>query len=198
MKRFKLKYSLPTFDQGDEFFLSDNGNLVAGRPDDPVKTVVRGIEVNLVAYSAGVLKKFPNILIDWFEEVEEPKYYWFIHSDGAVNSAVLDEGDAEYIYRKKIGNVFASMPAAYAAEEKLEAIAELRKTSTVDETTARTKSAWTVKWNKGKRRLEAICNSSVFSGEPAHYRKKKESELSAVQNELYWLRYYGVESLLLR
>ena len=35
MKRYRLKYDLPTFNAGDEFFLSNN-NLVAGTPESPV------------------------------------------------------------------------------------------------------------------------------------------------------------------
>lgn len=62
MKRYKLLMDLPTFDAGERFFISRNGNLCYEK------------EPCLVVYHATTLKKFPSILIDWFEEIpEEPK-----------------------------------------------------------------------------------------------------------------------------
>ena len=53
MKRYKLLKDLPTFKAGDEFFISQSGNLIAGTPENP-KIVRVGeitpIEVNLMAY----------------------------------------------------------------------------------------------------------------------------------------------------
>lgn len=79
MKRYRLKKDLPTFKAGDEFYLSEEGNLVFidERP--------------LVAYSKQTLEKFPNILEDWFEEIPEEykrwrakkgESYWFIENTG--------------------------------------------------------------------------------------------------------------------
>ena len=57
MKRYKLKKDLPTFKEGEIFYLSDNGNLI--RESD-----------NIPAYSWSTIDKFPNILTDWFEEIK--------------------------------------------------------------------------------------------------------------------------------
>lgn len=63
MKRYKLKKDLPTFKAGEIFEISPFGNLV--RVDD-------GDSPAIIAYASSTIKKFPNILEDWFEEMEEP------------------------------------------------------------------------------------------------------------------------------
>lgn len=78
MKRYRLVKDLPTFEVGGIFEISKNGNLIK-----------RGecISDCIVAYAARTLKRFPNILTDWFEEIpEEPKTVWD-----------LKEGDTYYI-----------------------------------------------------------------------------------------------------
>lgn len=60
MKYYQLIKDLPTFKKGQIFYLNEFGFLV--RKEDPV-----------VAYSASTLKKFPNILKDWFKEVPAPE-----------------------------------------------------------------------------------------------------------------------------
>lgn len=59
MKRYKLRRDLPTFKAGDIFYINENDNLI--RESD-----------NVPAYDWLTLKKFPNILTDWFEEIKEP------------------------------------------------------------------------------------------------------------------------------
>lgn len=77
MKRYKLSKDLPTFKAGDEFFISDAGNLVAGTPDKPKRLYFSDGDfsvrrhADLVAYTARALKEFPNILTEWFEEIPE-------------------------------------------------------------------------------------------------------------------------------
>lgn len=76
MKRYKLLKDLPTFKVGDEFFINGKGNLIAGTPEKPKKVIIGTgdsiipIEVDLMAYTNETLKQFPNILEDWFEEVD--------------------------------------------------------------------------------------------------------------------------------
>ena len=75
MKRYKLRKDLPIFKAGDEFFISEKGNLIARTPENPKKVIVgKGdsivpIEIDLMVYAKETLKQFPNILTDWFEEV---------------------------------------------------------------------------------------------------------------------------------
>lgn len=116
MKRYRLKYDLPTFNAGDEFFLSKSGNLIAGTPEEPVTIDIGPMEVDLVAYSRQTLEKFPNILVDWFEEIrEKAEGYWFIRSDGGIDFARVDKDDAAYLYRKSRGNVYSSLEKAAKA-----------------------------------------------------------------------------------
>lgn len=60
MKYYKLKRDLPTFNEGDIFYIDDFGNLVSNRE-------------LVVAYSSYTISKFPNILVDWFKEIPEPE-----------------------------------------------------------------------------------------------------------------------------
>ena len=80
MKQYKLLRDLPTFKAGDEFFISEEGNLIAGTPENPETIIVNDYdntsdyygecEMDLVAYSKETLERFPNVLTDWFEEIE--------------------------------------------------------------------------------------------------------------------------------
>lgn len=120
MKRYKLKYDLPTFNAGDLFFLSESGNLIAGTPEKPVTIDIGPMEVDLVAYSRQTLEKFPNILHTWFEEIKDkPKYYWFVRSSGEIDCAMVDENDDTYLYRKSRGNTYDNLLDAVKAEDRV-------------------------------------------------------------------------------
>lgn len=60
MKYYRLMKDLPTFKAGEIFFINNYGQLVSDK------------NKSIVAYSAGTLEKFPNILEEWFEETEKP------------------------------------------------------------------------------------------------------------------------------
>ena len=69
MKRFKLIRELPTFHVGDEFILDSDGCLYLAEtchPNSHWKSKV-------MAYHKNTLEKFPNILEDWFVEIEPTK-----------------------------------------------------------------------------------------------------------------------------
>lgn len=61
MKRYKLLKDLPTFKAGDLFYISQYGDLIHD-----------GGDIGVTAYARQTLDMFPNILTEWFEEVEEP------------------------------------------------------------------------------------------------------------------------------
>lgn len=62
MKRYRLKNDIPKFKAGTEFRISEKGHLAHG---------------NSLVYHKNDLKKHPEILNDWFEEIEEqPKTVW--------------------------------------------------------------------------------------------------------------------------
>lgn len=60
-KRYRLVKDLPTFDKGDEFYIAQTGALWydGGGADD------------VCAYSTQTLMRFPNILKDWFEPIDD-------------------------------------------------------------------------------------------------------------------------------
>lgn len=59
MKFYKLKKDLPTFNEGELFYLNEYGSLYRVSDD-------------LMAYYHTTIAKFPNMLEDWFEEVPAP------------------------------------------------------------------------------------------------------------------------------
>lgn len=119
MKLYRLKKDLPTFKAGDEFYLSENGELV-----------FNGGNIGEVAYRYRDLEKFPNILKDWFEEAEENGrwrggkreiYWWFDTGDGrsynyTENRDKLDNNNYEY------GNYFKTEAEAEKYGEYLKAL----------------------------------------------------------------------------
>ena len=71
MKLYKLLKDLPTFKAGQLAYISKTGNLIAGTPENQ-KTTETGLIIMI--YHETTLKKFPNILTEWFEEIEEPVF----------------------------------------------------------------------------------------------------------------------------
>lgn len=123
MKHYKLLKDLPTFKVGDEFELTKQGHLV----------FVRGAQEAeegqiLVAYASSTLEKFPNILTDWFEEIEESKNKRWRAKENGGHYFVDDWGDVDYNYdagfppstfRYNIGNYFKTEEEAEAYKEYL-------------------------------------------------------------------------------
>lgn len=123
MKHYKLLKDLPTFKAGDEFELTKQGHLV----------FVRGAQEAeegqiLVAYASSTLEKFPNILTDWFEEIEESKNKRWRAKENGGHYFVDDWGDVDYNYdagfppstfRYNIGNYFKTEEEAEAYKEYL-------------------------------------------------------------------------------
>jgi len=60
MLRYRLLKDLPTFKAGDMFYISQYGALIY---DDG--------GFGVMVYSQSTLKRFLNILTDWFEEIQE-------------------------------------------------------------------------------------------------------------------------------
>lgn len=117
MKHYKLLKDLPTFKAGDEFELTKQGHLV----------FVRGAQEAeegqiLVAYASSTLEKFPNILTDWFEEIEESKNKrWRAKENGGhyfVDEATLS---------KKLKELSTSATIWYLTERLKETSEKARK-----------------------------------------------------------------------
>lgn len=126
MKRYKLLKDLPTFKAGEEFFISKSGNLIAGTPRNPKQITVKTLygipkKIDLMAYAQETLEEFPNILTDWFEEVEvTSSEYYYITDDGNVDFVVEEEPNLSR-RRKAIGNIFETEEEAEKYIEYLKA-----------------------------------------------------------------------------
>ena len=116
MKYYKLLKDLPTFKAGDLFYINpDQGCLVQK-------------DTLILAYAKKTLEKFPNILIDWFEEVEETgnkrwrggkgDTYWILDYDGEITEDEESWFDIDD-YAYNIGNYFKTKKEAEAYKEYL-------------------------------------------------------------------------------
>ena len=125
MKRYKLKKDTPAFKAGTECYIDEAGNMVP----------CRGISYTIVHKYQ--LEKNPNILTDWFEEIEEPtrwkpwtdKEYYYVGNGGHVyNDNWIDYNvDRD---RFEIGNCFQTREEAEKVVEYLKALATVRGDAT--------------------------------------------------------------------
>lgn len=90
MKHYKLLKDLPTFKAGDEFYINGFGHLYS-------------VDGEHMIYSNIELEKFPNILKDWFKEMQEGSY---LTENGEIFKYNEDEDPYCLNYRRSIGNDF--------------------------------------------------------------------------------------------
>ena len=131
MKKYRLLKDRPTFKAG-EMFRFEDGNLYYYPADNGTREAHWSDKI--MAYHHKILEKFPNILDEWFEEVEEPKNFWFI-DEYSPACGVLAENYNPDFWRydeyhidklKQIGNYFSSKEEAELAVEKLKAWKRLK------------------------------------------------------------------------
>ena len=124
MKKYRLLKDLPTFKAGEIFELWDSIETQGlCRESDGV-----------MAYHQKTLDKFPNILDEWFEEVEEPKNFWFIDEYSPACGVLAKNYNPdfwrydEYHIDKleQIGNYFSSKEEAELVVRKLKAWKKLK------------------------------------------------------------------------
>lgn len=172
MKQYKLKKDLPTFKTGDIFYLSDTGNLFD-------RNFLHAKSSNIV-YSFKEIEKFPNILTDWFEEIEEPtrwkpeqdQEYYLLDSNGLVHESVWADDSADRS-RFEIGNCFQT-------EEEIELVVEYLKALSV------VRGDGTSKFTKGCR------NWRVYYDSVYKY-LAIESNFSDINNGIFGLPYFATE-----
>ena len=87
MKKYRLLKELPTFKAGEIFKLK-GGNLYYYPADNGTENAHWSDRI--MAYHHKTLDKFPNILEEWFEEVEEPKEISETDAAFAILRASLD------------------------------------------------------------------------------------------------------------
>lgn len=121
MKRYKLKKDTPAFKAGTECYIEEAGHMVP----------CRGISYTIVHKDQ--LEKNPNILTDWFEEInestlwkpDEDQKYYLLDSNGLVHGSIWADDSVDRI-RFEIGNCFQTEEEAEKVVEKLKAWKRLK------------------------------------------------------------------------
>ena len=200
MKRYKLTKDLPTFRAGQLAYVSSLGNLMAGTPEKP-ETTDTGLE--LMMYHRTTLKKFPEILTEWFEEIQEPtdsihwkpvigEGYWLVYADGDIGHGICT-GSYWDDTRYKMGSVYRTEKEAEKARDCKLAEVRLRRTSTFKPDFKNGKGGWIVGYDYQEYEILPMFIDFMDYGEVAHYKTRKEAEESIEENRKDWLIYFGIE-----
>ena len=200
MKRYKLLKDLPTFKAGQLAYISKTGNLIAGTPENQ-KTTETGLIIMI--YHETTLKKFPNILTEWFEEIEEPtdsvrwkpKYddwYFYISDHGSVCSDIWNDN---YIDNKRLafGFVYPTEEECEKACDRRLAKVRLRRTSDFKPDFENGNGGWIVGYDHEDDRLLATPIDYIDYGEPVRYATEEEAKKSIKENREDWLIYFGIK-----
>lgn len=200
MKRYKLLKDLPTFKAGQLAYISKTGNLIAGTPENQ-KTTETGLIIMI--YHETTLKKFPNILTEWFEEIEEPTdsihykpkdgdEYFYISDYGSVESGIW-RGYHVDNERLALGFIYPTEEECEKAKERRLAKVRLRRTSTFKPDFENGKGGWIVFYDHECKTLAIFKIGCYDSGEPVHYATREDAEKSIEENEQDWKIYFGIK-----
>lgn len=200
MKRYKLLKDLPTFKAGQLAYISKTGNLIAGTPENQ-KTTETGLIIMI--YHETTLKKFPNILTEWFEEVQEPTdsihwkpnngdEYWYIDDCAGI---YRDRWDDESIHfsRYSLGLIKRTKEECEKARDRRLAEVRLQRTSTFEPDFENGNGGWVVFYSYADKELHSMRDSCTDSGELVRYETEEEAKRSIRENREDWLIYFGVK-----
>lgn len=200
MKQYRLLKDLPTFRVGQLAYISKTGNLIAGTPENQ-KTTETGLIIMI--YHETTLKKFPNILTEWFEEIQEPtdsihwkpkkddEYFW-MNSYGEIQPDVWD-GDSIDIMRLALGMVYRTEEECEKARDRELAEVRLRQTSTFEPDFENGNGGWVIFYSYVDKELHSMRDSCTDSGELVRYETEEDAKKSIIENREDWLKYFGVE-----
>lgn len=200
MKRYKLLKDLPTFKAGQLAYISKTGNLIAGTPENQKTTETGSI---IMIYHETTLKKFPNILTEWFEEIEEPTdslhwkpkigdVYWSHYSDGEIGCFIWSE-DPRHASMYRVGRVYHTKEECEKARDRELAEVRLRRTSDFKPDFENGRGGWFATYNHLEGELECHQCSWQDAGEPVRYATREDAKKSIKENERDWKIYFGVE-----
>lgn len=201
MRRYVLKKDLPTFKAGQLAYISKTGNLIAGTPENQ-ETTETGLIIMI--YHETTLKKFPNILTEWFEEIKEPKdsihwepksgdeYFW-IDECGSILPGTFYRDSLYDQQRLTFGNVYRTEKEAEKARDRRLAKVRLQRTSTFEPDFENGKGGWAVYYDHGHETL-AVCElDDCDAGEPVRYATREDAKKSIEENEQDWKIYFGIK-----
>ena len=200
MKRYKLIKDLPTFRAGQLAYVSSLGNLMAGTPEKP-ETTDTGLE--LMMYHRATLKKFPNILTEWFEEIEEqtdsihwkPELddrCWYICVDGGISHTRWAAWESD-ISRYEFGVLYRTYEEARKVRDRRLAEARLRRASTVKPDFENGRGGYCIGYDYLAKTLRIYPASYIDAGEPVRYKTEEDAQKSIEENREDWLAYFGVD-----
>ncbi len=198
MAKYKLLKDLPTFKAGDLFYISQCGDLMHD-----------GGNVGIMAYARHTLDMFPDILTEWFEEVQEstdsihwkPKngdnYYYIVYSYNPLHNEILvsawiddDHDKAHYL----CGNIYRSYEEAEKARNRKLAEVRLRRTSTFEpDWEDGLQKKFVVIFNHVMNRLEVHELTFEDLGLPAYFDDEVTAMRTIRENREDWLAYFGIE-----
>ena len=199
MKRYKLLKDLPTFKAGQLAYISKTGNLIAGTPENQ-KTTETGLIIMI--YHETTLKKFPNILTEWFEEIEglTDSIHWkpkigdrcFILENANIRPTNYTGMLRDY-NAWSTGRVFRTEEECEKALDRELAKVRLQRTSNFKPDFENDRGGWVVYYDYGCETL-AVCRFDCYdAGEPVRYATREEAEKSIRENEQDWLIYFGIK-----
>lgn len=189
MKRYKLKRDIPAFKAGTECYIEEAGHMVP----------CHGISYTIVHKNQ--LEENPNILTDWFEEINEStrwkpemhQVYRYINTDSSVSGSTwtddcFDDG------RFEIGNCFQTEEEAERVAEYLKALAVVRGDATSE--FVKYSDNWFIGYDPEHKSIDAFCNpytarNGIF-GLP-YFATKEDAQRSIEQHKNEWLTLFGIE-----
>lgn len=187
MKRYKLLKDLPTFKAGDLFYISEYGALVYD---------------GVMAYARQTLDMFPNILTEWFEEIQEESTD-SIHWNPSIGEKcfILENADIiPTLFTGKLrdynawrtGKIFRTEEECEKALDRELAEVRLRRTSTFKPDFYNGMFAYTVGYDCKHKRLYVTKLVDVIIGNPITYESLEDAEKSIEGHKEDWLIYFGI------
>lgn len=197
MRRYKLLRDLPTFKAGQSAYISEQGSLIAGSPDKPEIT---DVGIQLMMYPKTTLEKFPEILTEWFEEVQEPtdsihwkpKFgdkYWFTSKEGSIVWGCWSGGKKD-MYKWKTGRAYRTKEECLRARDRKLAEIRLRRTSTFKPDFENGKGGWVIFYDPREKNFGTHEVRLFDYGEIVRYETEEAAEQSIKDHKQAWLTYF--------
>lgn len=199
MRLYKLLKDLPTFKAGQLAYISKTGNLIAGTPENQ-KTTETGLIITI--YHETTLKKFPEILTEWFEEIKKPvnsihwkpkkgEKYWAL-GNTIVYSQTWEDDEFDRD-RYESGKVYKTKEEGEKARDRELAKVRLQRTSNFEPDFENGKGGWIVFYDHECKTFAIFKIGCYDSGELVHYATREDAEKSIKENERDWKTYFGIE-----
>lgn len=190
MSSYKLKQPLPGYKVGEEFHLSNKGNLIHAASGELV-------------YTKRGLRRKPEILKDWFEEIlEEPKTVWDLGIGDAYYIPCWDDqvgfdtwlDRPKDLVRRTLGNCFLTKEEAEKELARRKAKVILRRDTKGFEPDWRDTEQYKyyVSYYVCADRLEA-CLTNCYRNSYLYFATREDAEASIKAHPEEWKTYLGVE-----